>query len=70
MATVFAYNLRLKKQDKMNLKKIIKFKTKGGNVVRYRLSGVGSDGTKMSKFVSRSDAQRLSTQHRISISQS
>jgi hypothetical protein len=55
-----AYNMRLKKREKMQNVHIKSMKSKRG--VRYAITGVGSDGTKMIKFISKDDYDELKAQ--------
>jgi len=63
---VTAYNVKLKKTDNMEVTNVIRTPImKEGSATgnyRYRLAGVGSDGTGMSKFIKASDAQDYADQ--------
>jgi hypothetical protein len=50
-----AYNMRLKRMEQVRNPKIVTSRGKRG--VRHRVAGVGSDGTKLSAFIS-SEAYR------------
>jgi hypothetical protein len=53
MVKIVARNLRLKKEEEMKNPKLKVFNVKGKP--RYSVTGVGSDGTKMFKFISKDD---------------
>ena len=59
------YNVRKKKkvsieESSVSPKKYVKTKKDGGESIRYALTAVDDDGTKLTKFCSEADYQRLS----------
>lgn len=65
LAEVIAYNVKLREKDTMEVNDVIKTPiTKEGvktGKFRYRLAGIGSDGTGMSRFINEVQAKEAST---------
>ena len=63
---IIAYNVKLKEKEPMKVVAVVKTPImKEGQRTgkfRYRLAGVGSDGTGMSRFVNKEDAEKLAKQ--------
>ena len=62
-----AYNVKLKRKERMKVTDVIKtpITTKEGKKTgkfRYRLAGVGTDGTGMSRFIGEKDAKSIARQ--------
>lgn len=67
---VKAYDVRARKKVTMKNVQPLKFKTSGSDVWRYRLAGESAEGNKLSRFVSKAEAEKYGTPKQVSVKHS